>query len=60
MKVILDPYLPKGKIIRREPEEGFPNTPSGGKFERKWAMGGWTLDPQHDTDLLETTGVKNE
>ena len=55
VKVTLDPNLPKGEIIRLEPEEGFPNTPSGGKFDRKWAMGGWKLDPQHNAGLRETT-----
>lgn len=60
VKVTLDPNLPKGEIIRREPEEGFANTPSGGHFDRKWAMGGWKLDPQHNTGLRETSGVKKE
>mmetsp|Transcript_20466 Transcript_20466/g.44359 ORF Transcript_20466/g.44359 Transcript_20466/m.44359 type:complete len:82 (+) Transcript_20466:1700-1945(+) len=54
VKITLDPNLPKGEIIRREPEEGFANTPSGGHFDRKWAMGGWKLDPQHNTGMRET------
>ncbi len=54
VRVTLDPNLPKGEIVRREPEEGFANTPSGGHFDRKWAMGGWKLDPQHDTVMRET------
>lgn len=54
VKVTLDPNLPKGEIIRSEPEEGFANTPSGGKFPRKWAMGGWKVDPQHNTGITET------
>jgi sulfite oxidase len=58
VKVTLDPDLPKGEIIRREPEEGFPNTPSGGHFDRKWAMGGWTIDPEHNTGLRDTVGEK--
>jgi len=54
VKITLDPNLPKGEIIRSEPEEGFANTPSGGHFDRKWAMGGWKLDPQHNTGMRET------
>jgi hypothetical protein len=50
VRVKLDPKLPKGEIIRHEPEEGFPNTPSGGKFDRPWGMGGWKLDPEHMSD----------
>jgi hypothetical protein len=55
VKVTLDPNLQKGEIIRREPEEGFANTPSGGHFDRTWKMGGWVLDPQHNTGLRETS-----
>lgn len=51
VKVTLDPNLRKGEIIRCEIEDGFPNTPSGGHFDRKWAMGGWTLDPKHKSCL---------
>lgn len=54
VKVTLDPNLPKGEIIRQEPEEGFANTPSGGHFDRQWAMGGWKIDPQHNTGLRKT------
>jgi hypothetical protein len=48
--VDLDPNMEKGKMVRAEPEEGFPNTPSGGFFDRKWGMGGWKLDPEHKSD----------
>mmetsp|Transcript_9031 Transcript_9031/g.22031 ORF Transcript_9031/g.22031 Transcript_9031/m.22031 type:complete len:678 (+) Transcript_9031:359-2392(+) len=54
VKVTLDPKLEKGEIIRHEPEEGFPNTPSGGHFDRAWAMGGWKIDPDHNTGLRDT------
>ena len=56
VKVTLDPNLPKGEIIRHDPpgEEGFANTPSGGQFDRKWAMGGWKIDPDHNTGMQET------
>jgi len=54
VKVTLDPNLEKGEIIRQEPEEGFANTPSGGHFDRKWAMGGWKLDPEHNKGMRET------
>jgi len=54
VKVTLDPNLPKGEIIRQEPEEGFANTPSGRHFDRQWAMGGWKIDPQHNTGLRKT------
>ena len=60
VKVTLDPSLPKGEIIRQEPESGFANTPSGGHFDRKWAMGGATLDPRHNTGLQEPYGEKKE
>jgi hypothetical protein len=50
VKVELDPSIEKGTIIRHEPEEGFPNTPSGGRFDRAWGMGGWKLDPEHKSD----------
>jgi hypothetical protein len=49
-QVDLDPKMEKGKLMRAEPEEGFPNTPSGGFFDRKWGMGGWNLDPEHQSD----------
>ena len=49
VKVTLDPNLPKGEIIRQDPEgeAGFANTPSGGQFPRKWGFGGATIDPEH-------------
>lgn len=50
VKVKLDPKLNKGEIIRNELEEGFANTPTGGKFDRPWALGGWKLDPEHNSD----------
>jgi sulfite oxidase len=50
VKIQLDPTLEKGEIVRHEPEEGFPNTPSGGKFDRVWGMGGWKVDPDHKSD----------
>ena len=50
VKIQLDPSLEKGEIIRHEPEGGFPNTPSGGKFDRVWGMGGWKVDPEHKSD----------
>jgi hypothetical protein len=49
-QVDLDPNMEKGKMVRAEPEEGFANTPSGGFFDRKWGMGGWKLDPEHQSD----------
>lgn len=39
VKVKLNPNLPKGEIIRHEPEEGFANTPTGGHFDCPWRMG---------------------
>jgi len=58
VKVKLDPNLPKGEIIRNEPEEGFANTPTGGKFDRPWRMGGWTVDPEHQSDPGVTATTK--
>lgn len=55
VRVTLDPHLPRGEMVRSEPEEGFANTPSGGEFPRRWAMGGWKIDPQHDTGMRETS-----
>eukprot|EP00571_Detonula_confervacea_P010899 CAMPEP_0172303722 /NCGR_PEP_ID=MMETSP1058-20130122/5237_1 /TAXON_ID=83371 /ORGANISM="Detonula confervacea, Strain CCMP 353" /LENGTH=624 /DNA_ID=CAMNT_0013014665 /DNA_START=47 /DNA_END=1921 /DNA_ORIENTATION=- len=60
VKVTLDPNLTKGEIFRTEDEEGFPNTPSGGHFDRKWAMGGWKIDPQHNSGLRETSEMVDE
>jgi hypothetical protein len=53
VKVDLDPRMDKGKMERQEPEEGFANTPSGGTFERAWGLGGWKLDPEHNSDPRE-------
>lgn len=47
VKVQLDPNKAKGTVTRQSPEEGFPNTPSGGTFDKTWGMGGWKVDPQH-------------
>lgn len=60
VKVNLDPNLPKGEIIRHEPEVGFPNTPSGGKFDRPWRMGGWKIDPEHSADPGVTASASSE
>ena len=58
VKVTLDPNLEKGEIVRNDPpgEEGygFSNTPSGGQFDRKWALGGWKIDPEHNTGVRDT------
>ena len=49
-QVDLDPSMEKDTVIRHEPEKGFPNTPTGGRFDRAWGMGGWTIDPEHRDD----------
>lgn len=58
VKITLDPNLEKGEIIPHDPpgEEGygFSNTPSGGHFDRKWALGGWKIDPDHNTGVRDT------
>mmetsp|Transcript_14143 Transcript_14143/g.27102 ORF Transcript_14143/g.27102 Transcript_14143/m.27102 type:complete len:656 (-) Transcript_14143:81-2048(-) len=48
VKVTLDPSMEKGKIIHGDPDhEGFPNTPTGGHFDRQWGFSGFKLDPEH-------------
>lgn len=47
VKVTLDPSIDKGVVIPTEPEEGYANTPTGGKFDRAWGFGGFKLDPEH-------------
>lgn len=60
VKVKLDPKLEKGQIIRNEPEDGFYNTPSGGKFDRAWGLGGWMVDPQHTDDPRKRNEKKKQ
>jgi len=58
VKTELDPSLNKGEIKRHVLEKNFPNTPSGGKFERAWGMAGWYLDPEHQNDPKMAKGMQ--
>jgi sulfite oxidase len=62
VQVELDPNLPKGTIIHNKAEEDlpdFPNTPSGGKFERAWGHAGYYLDPEHKFPPKKGKGKQN-
>ena len=59
-QIELDPSLEKGKIVKHEDEKekGFPNTPSGGKFDRPWGMGGFNLDPEHKSNPFKPKAMQ--
>lgn len=49
-KITLDPSLKAGETVKGDSEFGFSNTPSGGKFDRQWGLGGWMVDKDHNND----------
>ena len=56
VKFTLDPSLEKENIIHGDPDhESFPNTPTGGHFDRQWGYSGFRLDPEHRKTDWKTT-----
>ena len=50
VKTTLDPKKPKSFTMHDKSQIEFHNTPSGGKFVKKWGAHGWTSDPNHQSN----------